>query len=296
MPEVGDGDMGTVAVSHDTVPDAVDLLEVVETLRAERDALRQRVELYAADLNTLVQVRDDFIAEASHDLKSPLTSILGGAQYIERLLTAPLPDAGKAIGWARIIQDQVRTMTLLINDLLDASRIQTGAFDLRVAPCEMNECIATATRRLGPDLKARVNVTVAPHPVRGYWDRQRIEQVLSNLLDNALKYSPHGEDIHVVVEQRAEEVEVSVSDRGVGVPPAELPRLFERFYRTADAAASVVPGTGLGLFICDRIITAHGGRLWAESAGPGEGSSFRLTLPISPPTVSMEARPEGQTK
>jgi len=121
--------------------------------------------------------------------------------------------------------------------------------------------------------------------------------VLSNLLDNALKYSPNGESISLVVEEHAEDVEVRVSDRGRGIPPAALPRLFERFYRTADATAGVVPGTGLGLYICERIITAHGGRLWAESSGVGEGSSFRFVVPTQASiAVATVTHPEGQVR
>ncbi|GAC1472010.1 MAG: hypothetical protein NVS2B16_32190 [Chloroflexota bacterium] len=296
MPDDENGDMLSTAVSPGTIPAVVDLRDDVNSLRAERDALRQRVESLAADLDNLARIRDEFIATASHDLKSPLTPILSGAQYIERILAAPIPDAGKATKWARVIQDQARIMTLLINDLLDASRIQTGEFDLRPAPCDINACAVTAIKRLGPDAQPRITLTQALHPTLGWWDRQRIEQVLSNLLDNALKYSPNGEKIAVVVEERAEEVEVSVSDRGVGISPAELPRLFERFYRTPHATAGRVPGTGLGLYICDRIITAHGGRLWAESVGLGDGARLRFTLPMSPPTVATTATPEGQAR
>jgi signal transduction histidine kinase len=296
VPENRDLDIQAVAVYDDTVSDTVDLIKKVETLRAERDALRQRVESSAADLDSLLQARNEFIAAASHDLKSPLTAILGSAQYMERLLAAPILDADKLVGWARVIQDQVRIMTLLINDLIDASRVHAGAFDLRVAPCEMTLCVATVTGRLVPALQARVHLTVAPQPIRGHWDRRRIEQVLSNLLDNALKYSPNGERVTLVVEKRAEEVEVVVKDRGVGISPGELPRLFERFYRAADATGGAVAGTGLGLYICERIITAHGGRLWAESAGWGKGSSFRFILPIRPPADSKAARPESQAR
>jgi signal transduction histidine kinase len=296
MSEARDRDMQAVAVSHDTVPATVDLLAEVQRLRAERDALQERVASYEADRDALVRIRDEFIATASHDLKSPLTTILSGAQLVQRLLEASVPDIGKAVKWTRTIQDQVRVMTLLINDLLDASRIHSGVFDLRLTTCEMNACVTTATKRLGPNLQARVTVSLAPNATQGQWDRQRIEQVLSNLLDNALKYSPNGERVAIVVETRAEEVEVSVIDRGMGMLPADLPRVFERFYRTGDATAGVVPGTGLGLYICEQIIAAHGGHLWVESAGPGEGARFRFTLPMSRPAVTPVPPAEEQAR
>lgn len=282
--------------SSDAVQDTVALLKEMEMLRTERDALQQRAASLAADLDSLAQGRDEFLATASHDLKSPLTSILGGTQYIERLLVALSPDGSNATSWARIIQDQARTMTLLINDLLETSRLQTGAFDLRLAPCDMVACVNTVTRHLVPDLQARVQLTGAPPTARGSWDRQRIEQVLSNLLDNALKYSPNGENISVGVESRAGEVEVTVIDCGVGISAAELQRIFERFYRSAHASNGDALGTGLGLYICERIISAHGGELWAESAGLGRGSTFRFTLPMRSPTATSSGRPKGQTR
>jgi signal transduction histidine kinase len=233
-------------------------------------------------------MRDEFIAVASHDLKAPLTSILAGSQYIERVLTTPNPDAAKAIEWARIIQDQARTMNLLINDFLDASRIQSGAFDLRTAPCEMNDCVTTAWARLGTSVRRRVNLTPAA-PVWGRWDGPRIIQVLSNLLDNALKHSPVEETVTVTVTKRGKNVEVSVEDHGIGVSVSDLPRLTQRFYRAIYTGFDTIPGSGLGLYICDRIITTHGGRLWAESPGLEEGSTFRFTLPIQPlPTFQTD--------
>lgn len=290
----GDADGHAVLLPGDTTRDMVEPLAQVDALRAEPDAFDHRVASSSADLDALARIRDDLIATASHELKSPLTSILGGAQYVERLLARPLPEVEQAIAWTRVIQNQVRTMTLLIDSLLDASRVQTGAFDLRRAPCDLAECVATALGRLDPDLQARVTVTGPRHSVRGRWDRHRIEQVLANLLDNALKYSPEGAPVSVGVESRAEEVEVAVTDHGAGIPRDELPRLVERFYRAANARAGTAPGTGLGLYICNQIIAAHGGRLWAESAGPDQGSTFRFTLPRVPAGVAPGLPPEGQ--
>jgi two-component system, OmpR family, sensor histidine kinase VicK len=289
-----DGELGTVSLG--SAGEAITLADEVEALRAERDALQRRIDDYSHRFENLTQARDDFIAAASHELKSPLTSIHGGAQYIERLLRTPAPDVDTVVGWARVIQDQARVMRLLIDDLLDASRIRTGAFDLRLAPCEMNACVAAAVGRLGPDLRARVNVVPSSTPANGYWDRQRLEQVLANLLDNALKYSPGGEPVSVQVEAGAEAVEVSVADHGVGVPPAELPRVFERFYRTPDARAGGFVGTGLGLFICERIIGAHGGCIWAESDGAGMGSTFHFALPLQPATRATPGSSEGRAR
>lgn len=243
-----------VSSASDGVP-ATAVLAEASRLRAERDDLRERVDSLTTALENLVRVRNDFIAMASHDLKSPLTTILSGAQLIERLLEDPVPDVDKAVKWTRTIQDKVRVMTLLINDLLDASRIQSGAFDLRVAFCDVNAVVATVVKRLGPDSSDLVDVSPASEPAVGEWDGQRIEQVLANLLDNALKYSPRGASIGVVVEQQHGEVTVAVTDRGVGIAIAELCRVFDQFYRTPDAKGSSVAGVGLGLYICHQVIT-----------------------------------------
>lgn len=260
----------------------IDLVTELTHLKDERDTLQRLAEAHAAELETLSRVKEEFIATASHDLKAPLTSILGYSQHVTRLLSATAPDLAKVMRGMTIIQDQARAMTLLLDDLLDASRIQIGAFGLRVAPCEISTCLDTVLTQLAPGARERIDVTLASPPLAGIWDQQRIEQVLANLVSNALKYSPDTKPISIVVKRGASSIEVSVSDLGVGIPARELPRLFERFYRTPGAYASGLPGSGLGLYICHGIITSHGGRLWAESAGEGQGATFRFTLPDQP--------------
>jgi signal transduction histidine kinase len=117
----------------------------------------------------------------------------------------------------------------------------------------------------------------APHTVHGLWDAARLDQVLQNLLTNAVKYSPAGGPIVLRVEAEPSCATVSVRDSGLGIPVEDLPRLFERFYRVA--GTRTLEGTGLGLFICHGIVAAHGGRLWADSAGSGKGSTFSFSLP-----------------
>src|SRR5688572_2521270 len=253
-------------------------------LQAECDALRRLADARAAEQEYLDRLKDEFIATASHDLKAPLTSILGYAQVMLRLLGAAEPDLSRVARAAAVICDQTVSMTRLLDDLLDASRIQAGVFVLRPVPCELGESLATVLARLGPEERERVDVVLANAPLAGEWDPRRLEQVLANLVGNALKYSPDDARVGVAVERGAAGIEVAISDRGVGIPAAELPRLFQRFYRTPQAHASGLPGTGLGLYVCAGIIAAHGGRLWAESPGEGQGATFRFTLPDRPPT------------
>jgi signal transduction histidine kinase len=150
---------------------------------------------------------------------------------------------------------------------------------VRTGPCDLGECLAAVLARLGSAGRDRVDAILVAQPLAGDWDGQKIERVLANLLGNALKYSPPSERIRVEAERRGGEILVAVSDNGMGVVAAELSRLFERFHRTPRAQASGLAGTGLGLFICRGIVEAHGGRIWAESPGDGQGTTFRFTLP-----------------
>lgn len=257
-------------------------VDVTEYVRA-----RQR----AAELDRL---KEEFIATASHDLKSPLTSIWGHTQLLLRRVRAPAPNLHQIAHWLAVIDVQTTAMTRLLDDLLDASRIQGGRIELRTAPCDVGACLDTVLARLNPQERARVDVALTDAPLAGDWEQKRIEQVLANLVGNALKYSPASERVGVAIERRAREIEVAVSDRGMGIPPEELPRLFERFHRTPQALASGLSGTGLGLYIAQGIVAAHRGRIWAESPGEGQGSTFRFTLPVAPPEPDGRSDPEGR--
>jgi PAS domain S-box-containing protein len=232
---------------------------------------------------SLERVQQEFIATASHDLKTPLTGIIGYAQFVIRGLQAPAPDLRKVEQGTAMIVAQAWAMTDLINDLLDASRVELDALQLRTAPHDLGICLATILARLTPDERARIELVLPDGPLAGDWDGPRVEQVLANLVGNALKYSPADTPVQLHIERRERVIAVAVSDQGLGIPADELPRLFQRFYRTSAARTSGLSGTGLGLYISAGIVATHGGRLWAESAGEGRGSTFRFTLPVSPP-------------
>ena len=266
---------------------------------AEHDARWRRAEARAAELEELARLKDDFIATASHELKAPLASIHGYAQLLLRRLRGPAPDlAGLARGLA-VIYDQAAVMAGLVDELLDASRVRAGRFEVQPAPCDLGECLSSVVARLAADESRRVDVVLPDAPLAGQWERRRVEQVLANLIGNALKYSPAEARVVVSVvrhpfgsaQGRPGAVEVAVADRGIGIPAAELPHLFGRFFRTPQAQASGLPGTGLGLYICRGIVEAHGGRIWAESGGEGQGATFRFTLPTGPP---LPDRPPGR--
>ncbi len=248
-----------------------------------QNTLRRLAEEQAAVLQELSQFKEEFIAIASHDLKSPLASIKGYAQFLLRRLRAPRPDLEQLEEGLIIIDTQAAAMGLLLNNLLDASRIQGGTLPLETAPCDLEECLEKVIARLNPEERKRVDISLPRAPLTGDWDQDRVAQVIANLVGNALKYSPESEPVSVVVGVSGSEIEVAVSDRGIGIPSQELPGLFQRFHRTPQAQATGLPGTGLGLYISHSIITAHGGSIWAESPGEGQGTTFRFTLPAESP-------------
>jgi signal transduction histidine kinase len=264
----------------------------VEALRRRNAELERQAEERAAAHARLDRLKEEFLATASHELKGPLTSIRGYAQLLLRSLRAPAPDLARLAQGLAVIDAQSAAMAELLSHLLDASRVQAGKIELRPAPCELGECLAAVLAGLGPEERARVAVALDDAPLAGQWERARIEQVLANLVRNALKYSPAPAPVEVRAERHGEEIAVSVADRGMGLPSEELPRLFARFHRTPGALASGLPGTGLGLYICRGIVAAHGGRIWAESPGVGEGATFRFTLPVSPPGAGAAGTPE----
>jgi signal transduction histidine kinase len=262
---------------------APQLLAEVGRLTEECDALRQLATAHTAEMEHLSQRKDEFIAIASHDIKTPLTVILGYAQYAARLLAMPSPDLGKVGRMLAVVQNQGVMMTGLLEDFIDASRLQAEALEVRPTPCDIGPNLTAILSRLSSEERARVDVTVPPAAAEGQWDQQRIEQVLANLIGNALKYSPDDSRVTVVVTRHDGGIEVAVSDQGMGIPSNDLIRVFDRFHRTPQALASGRPGTGLGLYICRCIVAAHGGSLWAESPGEQLGATFRFTLPCQLP-------------
>jgi signal transduction histidine kinase len=243
----------------------------VQNIRAY-DAERRTVE----ELRRLSALRADFISLVSHDLRSPMAAVIGSAQTLRERWRELTPEHREA--FLALIADETSRLAQLIGDVLDTSRIEAGSFSYTFEDVDLGDLVeeAVATASVGQDevpVRAAVN---RPLPiVRG--DRLRIRQVLSNLIDNAVKYSSAGDHVDVEVSSRNGAVLVDVSDRGPGIPSDQHRLIFEKFGRVR--SAHMRPGTGLGLFIARSIAEAHGGSVEVRSA-PGEGSTFTLTLPI----------------
>jgi signal transduction histidine kinase len=271
---------------------------VEETLRAEREWLRrveaermsllEREQVARAEAERASRAKDEFIATLSHELRTPLNSVLGWA----RLLRTGKLDAGGVAQAVEAIERGATTQAQIVDDLLDVSRIVRGALRLDVRPVDLAPVIAAAVDTVRPAAQARdMEIAVfhgAPGPVSG--DPGRLQQVVWNLLANAIKFTPPGGRVEVRTEAVADGVQISVSDNGKGIPRDFVPHLFERFRQADSSTTRAHGGLGLGLAIVRHLVEAHGGTVGAESPGPGLGSVFTVRLPLAAP-----ARPRSRT-
>ena len=232
-----------------------------------------------APLEEQERLRAEFLAMVSHELRSPLMSVKGSADTLAA--QSSRLDPAEMRQFHRIIQDQAEHMRVLIGDLLDVARIETGALPVDPEPADLRLLVEEAGGLFrGADARNPLDVDLAADLPMVLADRLRIVQVLGNLLSNAAGYSPEGSPVLLTAVRDGVHVAVSVADRGRGIPAELLPELFRKFSRASGSDhRSGVEGSGLGLAICKGIVEAHGGRIWAESDGPGLGARFTFTLP-----------------
>jgi signal transduction histidine kinase len=223
--------------------------------------------------------KDEMLSAASHDLKTPTTVIKAQAQWLSRRLRQG--EHGDVEEGLRMITAQADRLTKLLNLLLDLSLIEAGRLRLDLVPTDLRSILTSIAEALTATTDRHTIRVDAPNGVIGHWDGRRLEEVVQNLLTNAVKYSPNGGLITVSLDADDEAASVRVTDSGIGLAPDDISRVFERFYRGQETRR--LDGTGLGLYICQSIITAHGGRMWVESEGPGKGATFGFRLPIVPP-------------
>ncbi len=232
------------------------------------------------ELRRLETIRREFVANVSHELKTPLSSIKG---YAETLLDGALEDQEHARGFVETIHRQADHLAKLINDLLDLARIEAGKMELALVPLRIEEIIRQIIESFRPISESKrldVDFESVPSLPPVLADQGAVRQILSNLLDNAIKFTPQDGQITVRTSIQADHLLIEVKDSGVGISSSDLPRIFERFYR-ADAARPRSPeSTGLGLAIVKHLVLAQGGQVWAESE-LGRGSTFYVTLPLT---------------
>ena len=261
-------DLRALALLGEIAAAATERIVERDRLVARGDALERRL----AEVGQELQTRDDAVASAVHELRTPLTSVHAYAQLTSRNLQS--------------VQQQVKQLDRLIGDLLRPSTAERALLDLDRVDVLAEARQAARRVRLVSGRTVNVDATGAgPFVIRA--DRGRVEQVIENLLNNAVKFSPQDQEVDVEVSGSDREVVLAVTDRGSGIPADELPRIFERHFRGA-GQRDAVPGEGIGLAVAHEIVTAHGGRISASSDGPGTGSTFFVTLPVEQPVAGPQ--------
>jgi signal transduction histidine kinase len=246
------------------------------------DELGQLAEHFNAMAGRLEQtevMRRQLLGDVSHELRTPLTAIGG---YMEGLIDGVLPATSETFEQVRM--ESIR-LSRLVDDLQELSRVEAGAISLDVRPLSVAALIQTTAKRLAPKfdekhLQLTLNLPADLPPILA--DGDRATQVLTNLLGNALAYTPAGGEVAVSACLTGSEVQISVKDSGIGIPAESLPHIFDRFYRVDKSRSRVAGGgSGIGLTIARHLVEAHGGRIWAASGGENQGSTFSFTLPLA---------------
>jgi len=229
------------------------------------------------DLRRADQIRRDFVANVSHELRTPLTAIRG---YVEALVDE-MPDPEQTRRFLEIVARHSGRMERLVTDLLRLARLDARQEVLDVAPCELQQIAGAVVADLSPAIDAKnqhIAIAVAPDAGMIDADPAKLHDILRNLVENAVNYSPEGADVRVDASRRDGGIDIVVSDSGPGIPPADLARVFERFYRV-DKSRSRPGGTGLGLAIVRHLVELHGGTVTAENRPEG-GARFTVSLPV----------------
>ena len=233
-----------------------------------------------ARLRELDRLKSDFLSTVSHELRTPLTSI---RSFSEILLRYDVADLEKRRKFIRVIHDEAERLTRMINDLLDLSKIEAGRLEFDIRPQDLGEAIDQAidlARPLFGEKGATARASLEPGLPPALADRDRLHQILANLLSNAAKFSPQGGEVTLRARRRGAFALISVSDQGPGIPRHRLLELFERYTQVRDPQKSHPLGTGLGLSISRDLVEKLGGRIWVESV-PGAGATFSFTLPLT---------------
>jgi histidine kinase len=227
-------------------------------------------------------MRRQLLGDVSHELRTPLTAIGG---YMEGLTDGVLPATPETFEQVRM---EASRLSRLVDDLQELSRVEAGSYHLDIHPVKLVSLVETTVKRLGPQfVEKRVHLSLPEgagldETALVQADEDRIIQVLTNLLANALAYTAPGGEVFVSALKTGDAIQVSVRDSGLGIPAESLPHIFDRFYRVDKSRSRAAGGgSGIGLTIARALVEAHGGRIWAESAGEGQGSTFSFTLPLA---------------
>jgi two-component system phosphate regulon sensor histidine kinase PhoR len=284
----------TVPVSTAPDPGHAEVVIPIETEKGERWISISGVQFFGGtvyafrdltEVRHLEELKADFIATASHELRTPLAAVYGAAQTLLRHDFAL--DEGGRDRFVSLIADESERLGRIVNEILLANQLDAGRLDLgseAFEPVEVVERVVEATRAYAP-AEISLEINAGDDVPRVSADRDKVRQVLVNLVENAIKYSPDGGRIEVGVEAHDEDIRFWVRDEGLGIPKGEEDRIFEKFYRLDPQMSRGVGGTGLGLYICNELVTRMGGRIWVEGNGE-RGSMFVFELPAAEPAVA----------
>lgn len=231
-----------------------------------------------AERRAMEKRKDDFISFASHELKTPLTSIKVFTQILQRSFKKAHDK--QATAYMKRMDQQVDKLIYLVNDMLDLSKIQTGNFELQREQFSLKRLIEEVIDNIENSTGKKAIILKMNVSPKVYADKARIGQVIMNLLTNAIKYSPKRTNVVITVKKSQGKILLSVEDHGIGISLAQQKRIFERFYRVTDTRTQTTPGLGIGLYLSNMIIKQHGGEMWVESKA-GKGSTFSFSLPVS---------------
>ncbi|HTQ05119.1 MAG TPA: PAS domain S-box protein [Polyangiaceae bacterium] len=277
-------------------------LDVERSARAVLEESEMRLKVAVARADAANRVKDEFLATVSHELRTPLNAIVGWSS----LLRARTDDPALRKGLVSIHQN-AQTQSRLVDDILDVSRVITGKLHLNLSATDVMDVVHQAAEVIRPSADAKqiaLRFALPEEPVLLVADSDRLRQVVWNLLSNAVKFTDAGGEVLTTVERHGNELSLSVRDTGQGIPLEFLPHVFERFRQADGSTTRRFGGLGLGLAIVRHVTELHGGRVEAESGGPGRGALFRVTLPIRhaamdasvAPAEALETRPASQPR
>jgi PAS domain S-box-containing protein len=276
-----DGRLIDVSLTISPIRDATGVIvgasKIARDITEQKEALRKLAEAHE-QLKRADTMKAEFLATLSHELRTPLNAILGWVQILKNGATAD--DLAQGVP---IIERNVRAQAQLIEDLLDMSRIEAGKVSLDIQPVDLAEIVNASIETLRPAAQGKeIRLTSAFSSIGGLvvGDKNRLQQMLWNLLINAVKFTPKGGRVHVLIERSNSHVELSVADSGQGIAPEFLPQVFDRFRQADSSTTRPHAGLGLGLSIVKHLTELHGGSVRVTSAGIGQGATFTISLPL----------------
>jgi K+-sensing histidine kinase KdpD len=267
--ELDADDRGLMLALAEVGAQAIDRARLHDSERAAR-----------ADAEAAFRAQEEFLSIAAHELRTPVSAIKATAQLAERAISRGPLEPERVTRHLQNIARASDRLAALIEDLLDVSRLQTGRLQIRRRLLDLRPLVQEVVDRyIGTVPNHHFDLQLPGEPVMLEADPLRLEQVLDNVLSNAVKYSPNGGAVDIRVWTEQECVTLMVTDQGIGVPAGQVERIFEVFGRASNAAANQIQGLGLGLAICRQLVGLHGGRMWATSAGEGHGLAVGISLP-----------------